>query len=61
MIHEELKQLESIYLLLNDAFYNEDENKMKILFNEFIIHLFFGLVKGFCKIFFQKRNFFITF
>ena len=36
MIHEELKQLESIYLLLNDAFYNEDENKMKILFNEFI-------------------------
>lgn len=36
MIHEELKQLENIYLLLNDAFYNEDENKMKILFNEFI-------------------------
>ena len=36
MIHEELKQLESIYLQLNDAFYNEDEYKMKILFNEFI-------------------------
>ena len=31
MIHEELKQLESIYLQLNDAFYNEDEYKMKIL------------------------------
>ena len=34
--YEELKQLESIYLQLNDAFYNEDEYKMKILFNEFI-------------------------
>jgi hypothetical protein len=35
MIHEELKQLESIYLQLNNAYYNGDKYKMKSLFDNF--------------------------
>ena len=35
MIHEELKQLESIYLQLNNAYYNRDKYKMKSLFDNF--------------------------
>ncbi len=35
MTHEELKQLESIYLQLNNAYYNGDKYNMKLLFDNF--------------------------